>query len=515
MIEVEFARRGDADGAALILGVGRDRKLTTMARAFDARGQLQRAVKKTKAFRGKIGQSLEVPAPAGGASGAGRVILLGLGQPATQAPTPGPRQALALGGVAAGALAGRPENRVVVDLGLDAEGAARFALGLALRAAGRVDLASRPREAGDMAPVPITRATLLTPFPRVAAELWESLKEVAAGVLLARRLTDLPANLMDPAAMVDQARRLTEMGVGLEVIEGPAVAAAGLGLLAAVGQGSARPPALAVLSWRPRPDDPRPPVMLVGKGLCFDSGGLSIKPAGGMATMKDDMAGAATVLGTLRAVAGARLDVPVVGLLALAENMPSGSAFRPGDVLTSVSGTTVEVIDTDAEGRLVLADALGWGIRTLKPRAVIDLATLTGSVVATLGRHKGGLFSRHDDLAAALSAHGEATAEDLWRLPLPEDEVEELQSPIADIRQCAPAGGLLPDALHAAAFLSRFVPEDVPWAHLDIAGVGCGTDPEAEDAPSPRPVPWLDDGGAPGFGVRLLFEWLRSGQETA
>jgi leucyl aminopeptidase len=271
----------------------------------------------------------------------------------------------------------------------------------------------------------------------------------------------------------------------------------GAGALLAVGGGAAEGPRLAVLRWKG--SFAAPPVAFVGKGICFDTGGVSVKPAAGMEAMRQDMAGAAACAGAMLALARRRSPCPAVAVLALAENALGAASYRPGDVLTTLSGRTVEVLDTDAEGRLVLADALHHAIQRFRPQAVLDLATLTGSVITALGHHRAGLFGNDAALGALVAAAGEAVGERIWPLPIGERHREDLRSDIADLRQCAPAGSgawggrLLPDACHAAAFLREFV-GGVPWAHLDIAGVDSAESPELLAA----------KGQPTGFGVRLL-----------
>uniref|UniRef100_UPI001F45D7C3 leucyl aminopeptidase family protein n=1 Tax=Falsiroseomonas oryziterrae TaxID=2911368 RepID=UPI001F45D7C3 len=258
------------------------------------------------------------------------------------------------------------------------------------------------------------------------------------------------------------------------------------------------PPRLAVLRWRG--SVAAPPVALVGKGIVFDTGGVSIKPAQGMETMRADMAGAAACAGAMLALALRGSPCPAVAVLALAENAVGAASYRPGDVLRTLSGRTVEVVDTDAEGRLVLADALHHAASAFRPRAMLDLATLTGSIVTALGHHRAGLFGNDDGLMASVAASGAAVGEELWPMPIGEGHRADLASDIADLRQCMPASrgeggwaaGRIPDACHAAAFLREFA-GDVPWAHLDIAGV------DTADAPHP-----LGPAGPTGFGVRLL-----------
>jgi leucyl aminopeptidase len=278
-------------------------------------------------------------------------------------------------------------------------------------------------------------------------------------------------------------------GITLDVLKPAALREAGLGALLAVGQGSAHKPRLAVLRWAGSTG--APPVAFVGKGITFDTGGVCIKPADRMWEMRADMAGAAACVGAIVALARRGSPAPAVAVLALAENVTGESSYRPGDVLRSYSGRTIEVVDTDAEGRLVLADALAWTAAKIRPSAMIDLATLTGSIVIALGNEMAGLFGTDAALSAHLSAAGAEVGEPVWAMPIGAQHREDLNSDIADIRHCA-TGRLQPDACQAAAFLREFA-GDVPWAHLDIAGV------ELRHA--------TDDFGAAGptgFGVRLL-----------
>jgi len=274
------------------------------------------------------------------------------------------------------------------------------------------------------------------------------------------------------------------------VIDRRALHRLGLGGLLAVGAGSAHPPALVILRWR---GDGRAtgPLVFVGKGITFDTGGICIKPAAGMEEMRADMAGAAACAGAMLALARRRSPAPVTAVLALAENATGGASYRPGDVLRLYDGSTVEVVDTDAEGRLVLADALGWAVRCLAPVAMVDLATLTGSVVVALGGLMAGVFGNDDALRDKLRVAGDAVGEPVWPMPIGQTHVDDLRSEIADVRHCVPGRGQ-PDACHAAAFLRGFV-GDTPWAHLDIAGMEQRA--EADDRYA---------AGASGFGVRLL-----------
>ncbi len=280
-----------------------------------------------------------------------------------------------------------------------------------------------------------------------------------------------------------------DLGLAVEILGPAELQALGMRALLGVSQGSVREPRVAVLRWQGGATD-IPPVALIGKGVCFDSGGLSIKPAAGMEEMKWDMGGAGAVFGAMEALARRRARANVVGVLGLTENMPSGTAQRPGDVITAMSGLTIEVINTDAEGRLVLADVLHYTRERLKPKVMIDLATLTGAIVVALGHEHAGLFTPDEELAAWLIAAGEAVGERLWRMPLGDAYVKHIKSDIADIKNVGRAREA--GATAGAVFLQRFVGE-VPWAHLDIAGVAWSQ----QDLP-------LAGKGATGFGVRLL-----------
>jgi leucyl aminopeptidase len=377
--------------------------------------------------------------------------------------------------------------------GIAAERACMIAAGAVLRA-WRFD-AHRTR---DLQPGP-TRLTVLTEDPAAAKEAWERIVAPVRGCLFARDLVAEPANHLTTKSFVKRLEGLAEHGIHVDVLGRKRLARAGFGGLLAVGAGGSTPPRLAVLRWRGT--IAAPPVAFVGKGIVFDTGGLSIKPAQGMETMRADMAGAAACAGAMLSLALRRSPAPAVAVLAIAENATDARSYRPSDVLRMLSGRTVEVVDTDAEGRLVLADALHYAVDRFHPRAVVDLATLTGAIVSALGHHRAGLFGNDEALMAALAAAGEAVGERLWPMPIGESHRADLASDVADIRQCMPSargeGGwaarFIPDACHAAAFLREFAGEGAPWAHLDIAGV------DTQDAPHE-----LGPAGPTGFGVRLL-----------
>lgn len=339
--------------------------------------------------------------------------------------------------------------------------------------------------------------------PRDASAAKESLREgraIAAGVRLAKDLANLPSNHCTPAYLADEARRLQKRYAALkvEVLGVAQIKRLRMGAFLAVARGSREPPAMIIVQYRGAPAA-QAPVALVGKGITFDSGGISIKPAAAMDEMKYDMCGAASVLGTLRAVAELRLPINLVGLIPATENMPGGNAVKPGDIVTSLSGQTIEILNTDAEGRLVLCDTLTYA-RRFKPAVVIDIATLTGACVVALGQHASGLLSNHEPLAAALLAAGGRSGDRAWQLPLWEDYQKQLDSRFADF---ANVGGREAGSITAACFLARFA-KDLKWAHLDIAGTAWRTG--NKKGATGRPVPLL---------VQFLLDRVRKPEDHA
>jgi leucyl aminopeptidase len=397
----------------------------------------------------------------------------------------------------AGAEAGRRSatgKKAVADLtGLvTAEAVGAFAEGVLLGGYG-FSLRSQPADdPGTMLLLVTDEEECAGPFARAEA--------VAGAVAVARDLANTPSLDKSPQWLAEEAARLTaDRGVEVRIWPGDELAASGFGGILAVGSGSARPPRLIELSYRPPAEaessQPRAHIVLVGKGITFDSGGLSLKPNDNMMAMKTDMAGGGAVIAVMSALAGLGVGIRVTGLVAAAENMPSGSAYRPGDVISQYGGTSVEVLNTDAEGRLVLADALAYAAAALAPDQIVDIATLTGAARVALGGIHAALYSTCDELADALVAAGQVSGDRLWRMPLEDDYRESLESPVADIAHVArdhnPAGSII-----AALFLRDFA-GGIPWAHLDIAGPGRAA---ATDGELSR--------GATGFGTRLLLTWL-------
>ncbi len=328
---------------------------------------------------------------------------------------------------------------------------------------------------------------------------WARTLAVIEGVGFARELVTEPANIIYPESFVERCQRLTALGVELQVLDEAAMAAAGMGSLLGVGQGSERPSRLLAMKWDGTGGATKTPIVFVGKGVTFDTGGISLKPPAGMEDMKWDMGGAAAVAGAMMALAGRQAKTYVVGVCGLVENMPDGKAQRPGDVVTSMSGQTIEVINTDAEGRLVLCDVMTWVQKAYSPKVMIDLATLTGAIIISLGHEHGGVFANDDGLAAQLVAAGGAVGDPLWRMPLGDAYNKLIDSPIADMKNVGPREG---GSITAAQFLQRFVDEGVTWAHLDIAGMVWAS----------KPGPGWDK-GATGFGVRLLDRFVADNWE--
>ncbi len=485
MLDIAFAPPALPDSGALALLVGEGVSPSGLWAEADAAtsGAVSRGLE-ASGFKGKKGQTCVLPGPGAGLS---RIIAVGLGK--LDAHTERDMEEAAGHAVAA---MGRDEAGAVAADGMPASHAAAAALGAALRAY-RFDR-YRTKETAEDKPK-LARLTVLTGEPDAAGSAWEGLRAVAEGVFVARDLVTEPANVLGPVEMAERCRELTRLGLEVEVL-GPDELT-GWGAVLGVAQGSAREPRVVVMRWNGG-DGVGKPVCFVGKGVTFDTGGISIKPAAGMEDMKWDMAGAGAVVGLMAALAGRKARVDAVGLVGLVENMPGSNAQRPGDVVTSLSGQTIEVLNTDAEGRLVLADVLWYAQSRFDPQFMVNLATLTGAIIVSLGHEHAGLFSNDEDLAAKLLAAGTATGEKLWRMPLSEAYDKAIKSDIADMKNI---GGRPGGAITGAQFIQRFV-NGKPWAHLDIAGTAWATK-DAATAPK----------GATAFGVRLLDRLVRDHHE--
>ena len=493
-MDIDFAAASLPNSGALVLFADTEGGLGGGTRAAaDAAtgGAITRAIEAAE-FKGKAAATLTLHGPGAGLS---RIVVVGLGEPAKLTP----RGVEEAAGTAISHLA-RDEKVSIAADGLAPTHAAHAALGAALRA-WRFDRYRTTLTAEDKPR--LAAIQVLTSDVEAARSAWTPLAAIRDGVFFARELVTEPPNVLNPAEMAERCRAtLTPLGVEVEVMGPAELQALGFGALLAVAMGSANEARMVVMRWngagqpgakpargKRKADAPSGPVAFIGKGVTFDSGGISIKPAGGMEDMKWDMAGAGAVIGAMAAIAGRRARADVVGVVGLVENMPSGTAQRPGDVVTTASGKTVEIINTDAEGRMVLADVLHYAADRFKPRLMVDLATLTGAMIVALGHEHGGMFASDDALAAHLTEAGAETGEKLWRLPLGEAYDKQLKSDIADMKHVTGRPG---SAITAACFLQRFS-HGLPWAHLDVAGMVWSS----KDAPC---VPK----GATAYGVRLL-----------
>ncbi len=488
-MDIQFGERKLPKKGAVVVGVLAEGKLTPSAAELDklTGGALARALASGK-FKGKKDQLAELIAPAGLALS--RVVMAGLGE----ARKLDAAVAEAVGGRIQAHLAGTGETEaaVLVDKIKGAklaphDIAANLAFGARLRSY-RFDKYLTKEKPEDKPS--LKTLNLAVPAAARARKAFEPLARIADGVFFTRDLVSEPANVIYPESLAAAAKTLAKLGVEVEVLDEKAMAKLGMGALLGVGQGSARPPRLVVMQWKgaARGKDARP-LAFVGKGVTFDTGGISLKPAANMEDMKWDMGGAGVVIGLMQALAGRKARVNAVGVAGLVENMPSGTAQRPGDIVKSLSGQTIEVINTDAEGRLVLADALWYTEQRFKPRIMIDLATLTGAIIIALGHEYAGLFSNNDELAQRLARAGKAVGEPLWRMPMSQEYDKAIKSDAADMKN---VGNRAAGSITAAQFLQRFVKE-APWAHLDIAGVTW----------SSKDKPTVPKGGT-AFGVRLL-----------
>jgi leucyl aminopeptidase len=495
-MKIEFAS-ANAPGA-LVVFAAKDGLLSRGAQAIDTatNGQVTRAIKAAR-FEGEAATLVEVLAPAG--SDATRVLVAGTG-PAGKADAGLFER---IGGAIVARLLVSGETSVSVDFdGMSdiaiplGEAAARLAHGVELRSYrfDRYRTKLKPNQK------PTLDTLVLVGTAPEAQAAHARLSAIARGVALTRDLVSEPANIIYPESFVERARALADAGVTVEVLGEPEMRAAGMGALLGVSQGSVRPPRLLVMRWNGTGNADAKPVVFVGKGVTFDTGGISLKPPGGMEDMKWDMGGAGAVTGALLALAARKANAHVIGVCGLVENMPDGNAQRPGDVVTSMSGQTVEVINTDAEGRLVLCDAIWWAQEQFNPEVVVDLATLTGAIIISLGHEYGGCFSNDDTLAWQLVSAGDASGDKLWRMPMNDAFDKLIDSPIADIKNVGPREG---GSITAAQFIARFVKPGVKWAHLDIAGMVWAASAGA-----------LWDKGATGYGVRLLDRFIADNHEA-
>ncbi|MTH95762.1 leucyl aminopeptidase [Roseibium sp. RKSG952] len=498
--KLSFGKLATPKSGTAVVFAGEDLAFGELSAEFvnGVTGGIERAAK-VAGFKGKKGSHLDLIAPAG--LEVDRLIVVGIGSAADMDQNGWTK----LGGTVMAALksAKAEQASIVFEPATVVEAlshkASAFALGIKL-AAYNFDTYKTKAPVEDDAdkgkdkPVKIDIAI---EDAKAAKKAWEADAAISDGVCLARDLVNEPANMLGPVEFAKKAAQLEKLGVEVEILGEKEMKKLKMNALLGVAQGSVRPAQLAIMRWNGGKKDDKP-LAFVGKGVVFDTGGISIKPGAGMDEMKGDMGGAATVTGLMHALAGRKAKVNAVGVIGLVENMPDGNAQRPGDIVTAMSGTTIEILNTDAEGRLVLADALWYTQERFKPALMIDLATLTGAVIIALGNHNAGLFTNNDGIAEQLTAAGQSTEELVWRLPLSKDYDKLIDTPNADVKNI---GGRSAGSITAAQFLQRFV-NDVPWAHLDIAGTAMGA-PKTE----------INTGWASGFGVRLLDRFVADNYE--
>ena len=490
-MRISFASPSLPKTGAIVVGVKDAKVLSPAAADIDKRtgGAIKRALASGR-FTGAKGQSLEVVAPTG--IGNTRILLMGLGKGLDELG----QQALGGRVFARMNSVGESAATILVDDGAEdlAAAGAQIAYGARLKSY-RYDRYKTKVDASKK-PTLRTLAIRVDSFAQ-ARRAFSELDKVAEGIFFTRDLVSAPPNDLFPESFAAETKKLTDLGIKVEILGEKQMQRLGMAALLGVGQGSVRGSYLVVMRWNGAARNKKP-IAFVGKGVTFDTGGISLKPAQGMEEMKWDMGGAGTVSGLMKALAGRKAKTNVVGVIGLVENMPGGNAQRPGDIVKSMSGQTIEVINTDAEGRLVLADALWYTQDRFKPQFMVDLATLTGAMIIALGHEYAGLFSNDDDLSEKLQLAGEATGEKVWRFPLADAYDKMIESPAADMKNI---GGRPAGSITAAQFLQRFV-KKTPWAHLDIAGVAWSSK-ESDTVPK----------GGTGYGVRLLDRLVRDNYE--
>jgi len=489
-MEIKFSAFALPQNGSLAILIADDLKLPPLAKELDEKtgGMIAKAIK-TGDFKGKKGKMLSFIAPA--EAKLDYIILVGIG---TKKDMAGAADIQGIGGNLYAQLSALRIKSAALLIEEkpgkfdSSEIAANIALGVLLRSYRFDKYFTKKKE--EEKPT-FNNFTLLSKSPKTAEKAFAKLRAIADGIFLARDVVTEPPNVIFPETLAARAEELAKVGVRVQVFDEAEMRELGMGSLLGVAQGSEQPPKMVVMQWfGAGKTTKKKPLAFLGKGVTFDTGGISIKPAGGMEDMKYDMGGAATVIGLMKTLALRKAKVNVVGVVGLVENMPDGNAQRPSDVVKSMSGQTIEVLNTDAEGRLVLADILWYCQDRFKPEFMVNLATLTGAIVISLGNQYAGLFSNNDELSKKLLASGEKTLEKLWRFPMGEAYDKQIDSPIADMQNIGSEKGA--GSITAAQFLQRFV-NDTPWAHLDIAGVAW-TKKDQDVTPK----------GATGFGIRLL-----------
>ena len=527
-LKIEYAAFGDISatsplpgtagegGGTVVAFASKDLGFGARTRAFlgDAGVDLIKKAAGAAKFKGKVGSSLDIIAPVG--FSADRLLVFGVGgdEEVAGAGKEGakPFEATNLGGKVAGKVGRGAKAVVLFDLPrrVDDEQQALIDFGIGLRLRDyRFDTYKTKKKKDDAEDDGATHVIVALADPSSVSVSVSERDAIADGVITARSLVNEPANILYPEAFAERIDFLKALGVHIEVLDIPAMEKLGMGAFVGVSQGSARPGRVVIMRWNGTKGEAAgysdsgglsKPIAVIGKGVTFDTGGISIKPSAGMEDMKGDMAGAACVVGLMQALASRKAKVDIIGAVGLVENMPGPDAQRPGDIVTSMSGQTIEIINTDAEGRLVLADVCWYVQDKYKPRFMIDLATLTGAIIVALGQEYAGLFSNDDELADRILAAGKETGEKLWRMPLAPAYDKLIDSRFADVKN---SGGRHASSITAAQFIQRFV-NDVPWAHLDIAGMGMSS-----------PATDINQSWGSGWGVRLLNRLVADHYETS
>lgn len=509
-LEISFAPLNSSPESVCVILAGQDLALGQTAQAINQKtgGAAIKAAEAVE-FKGKAKSAVEILAPP--KLDVSRLILVGTGKTEDNSDN----DWTMLGGYALGQISARKTKTASLIVDVSGVGdrkvdaiAAEMAYGALLRFYSFQKYLTRKTSAAEegangSAPPPrdgLQKLVVHVADPEKARAGFQRLKAIADGVYLARDLVNEPANALGPVEFADRVRAIEKVGLEVEILDVEQLTELKMNTLLAVGQGSTRPSRVAIMQWHGAKSKRAKPLCFIGKGVVFDTGGISIKPAAGMEDMKGDMGGAAAVTGLMYALAERKANVNAVGIIGLVENMPSGNAMRPGDIVTSMSGQTVEILNTDAEGRLVLADLLWYAQERFKPKFMIDLATLTGAIMVALGKEFAGLFCNDERLAGDLLEASKATSEKLWRMPLDKSFDKMIDSKNADMKNI---GGRWAGSCTAAAFLQRFV-KDTPWAHIDLAGTAM------DGARNDINTSW----GA-GWGVRLLDRFVADHHEKS
>ena len=498
-VSLTFAGLEWPSSGTVILPVGENVDFGKLEKVIDAElAKFLTAAARQEGFTGKYKTATSITAPV--ESGVRKVLLVGLGSP-DDTEEAGENRWVNLGGFIRGQLNNSKDSEahLLVDIAEDKNGqiASAMMFGMGLRDYKFSKYKTTRKKQKDTNNRKLKKVVCQTDDVKAARKAFKTHKAIMEGMITARNLVNEPANILYPETFAERIQELEDLGLEVEILDEKQMEKLGMGSLLAVGQGSMRASRLAVMQWKGGKDKDKP-VAFVGKGVTFDTGGISLKPSANMGDMKGDMGGAACVTGLMQTLAARKAKVNAVGVVGLVENMPGGNAIRPGDIVTSMSGQSIEILNTDAEGRLVLADALWYTQDRFKPQFMINLATLTGAILVALAQEYAGLFSNNDSLSEKLTKAGQETDEKVWRMPMGKCFDKMIDSKNADMKNI---GGRYAGSITAAQFLQRYV-NDTPWAHIDIAGTAMGS-----------PASDINQSWGSGFGVRLLNQLIASHYE--